>query len=486
MKVANKSKKRRWHWLAIIAVFVIIVFYSNKAKADVIPGYKRLKYPPLAPITIPSYERYQLDNGMVVYLMEDHNWPLVSGSVLIRMGSIFEPPSQVGLAELTGELLRLGGTVHYSPEQLNAILEQKAASIETSVTRTSASVSFSSLSYDIDTVLPIFAEILQSPRFDNQQLELLKTQVRGTIARRNDYPGDIARREFAKLIYGQDSPYARVIEYVHLDNIQRGDIERFYRQYVRPEAMILGIVGDFDSARMKQLIQKLFASWQGDVTVTPDYNTSEPRQVTSGGVFIVNRPQLTQSNILLGHIGVKLNDANYPVLSVINGVLNGFGGRLFKEIRSRQGLAYSVYGSWQANYDYPGVFVAGGQTGSETTAQFITSILEQIQRLRNEPITETELSYAKDSILNSFVFQFQHPSQTLSRLMTYEYYGYPQDFIFQYQQGVKNTSREDVLKVAQKYFQPDKIVTLIVGNENAIKADLITLGKNIQKINITN
>ncbi|HIK36834.1 MAG: insulinase family protein [Geminocystis sp.] len=486
MKVANKDKKKQWCWLTIIALLVIVVFLGNQAKADVTPGYKKLKYPPLAPITIPSYERYQLDNGMVVYLMEDHSLPLISGTVLLKMGSIFDPPSQVGLAELTGELLRLGGTVHYSPEQLNAILEQKAASIETSVTRTSASISFSSLSYDIDTVLPIFAEILQSPRFDSQQLELLKTQVRGTISRRNDYPGDIARREFAKLIYGQDSPYARVIEYVHLDNIQREDIQRFYRQYVRPEAMILGMVGDFDSAKMKQLIQRLFASWHTDSTMTPDYTISEPQQATTEGVFIVNRPQLTQSHIILGHIGVKLGDANYPVLSVINGVLNGFGGRLFKEIRSRQGLAYSVFGSWQANYDYPGVFIAGGQTKSETTTQFIRSIIEEIQRLCNSPITDTELDYAKDSILNSFVFQFQHPSQTLSRLMTYEYYGYPQDFIFQYQQGVKNTSREDVLRVAQKYFQPDKIVTLIVGNENAIKADLITLGKNIQEINITN
>ena len=139
----------------------------------------------------------------------------------------------------------------------------------------------------------------------------------------------------------------------------------------------------------------------------------------------------------------------------MNGVLNGFGGRLHNEIRSRQGLAYSVYGVWQGGYDYPGVFVAGGQTRSDTTTQFIKSLKEEIERLRTQPITEAELNYAKDSILNSFVFKFQTPSQTLSRMMTYEYYGYPQDFIFDYQQGVKNTQIDDILKVAQEYLHPD-------------------------------
>lgn len=177
----------------------IVITTHHVAFADVTPStYRDLQFPPLAEIKLPEYERYQLDNGMVIYLIEDHRLPLISGNAVIRTGSRFDPPSQVGLAELTGSLIRLGGTANYSPEQLNSILEQKAAAIESSIDETMGSVSFSSLSYDLDTIFPLFAEVIQSPAFDSQQLEVLKTQAKGAIARRNDDPGNIASREFKK------------------------------------------------------------------------------------------------------------------------------------------------------------------------------------------------------------------------------------------------------------------------------------------------
>ncbi|MBD2395109.1 insulinase family protein [Cyanobacterium aponinum FACHB-4101] len=481
-----KKLGKIWQWLGFTFITIAIVITTHHvAFADVTPStYRDLQFPPLAEIKLPEYERYQLDNGMVIYLIEDHRLPLISGNAVIRTGSRFDPPSQVGLAELTGSLIRLGGTANYSPEELNSILEQKAAAIESSIDETMGSVSFSSLSYDLDTIFPLFAEVIQSPAFDSQQLEVLKTQAKGAIARRNDDPGDIARREFKKLVYGENNPYARTIEYNTLDNIQQSDIKKFHSKYVRPEGIILGIVGDFDSSQIKKKIAQYFGNWQGNSQVKPTFDTITSKQEKSKGIFIADQPQLTQSNILLGHLAGKLNDPNYPTLSVMNGVLNGFGGRLHNEIRSRQGLAYSVYGVWQGAYDYPGLFVAGGQTKTDTTTQFIKTMKEEIEKLRTQPITEAELNYAKDSILNSFVFKFQNPSQTLSRMITYEYYDYPQNFIFDYQQGVKNTQIDDVLNVAQEYLHPDKIVTLVVGNEEEIKQELQTLGQNIKQIEI--
>jgi len=482
----SKKLGKIWQWLGFTFITIAIVITTHHvAFADVTPStYRDLQFPPLAEIKLPEYERYQLDNGMVIYLIEDHRLPLISGNAVIRTGSRFDPPSQVGLAELTGSLIRLGGTANYSPEELNSILEQKAAAIESSIDETMGSVSFSSLSYDLDTIFPLFAEVIQSPAFDSQQLEVLKTQAKGAIARRNDDPGDIASREFKKLVYGENNPYARTIEYNTLDNIQQSDIQNFHSKYVRPEGIILGLVGDFDSSQIKEKIAQYFGNWQGNSQVKPTFDTITSKQENSKGIFIVDQPQLTQSNILLGHLAGQLNDPNYPTLSVMNGVLNGFGGRLHNEIRSRQGLAYSVYGVWQGAYDYPGLFVAGGQTKTDTTTQFIKTMKEEIEKLRTQPITEAELNYAKDSILNSFVFKFQNPSQTLSRMMTYEYYDYPQNFIFDYQQGVKNTQIDDVLNVAQEYLHPDKIVTLVVGNEEEIKQELQTLGENIKQIEI--
>ena len=173
------------------------------------------------------------------------------------------------------------------------------------------------------------------------------------------------------------------------------------------------------------------------------------------------------------------------VRSVLNGVINGFGGRLFNEVRSRQGLAYSVYGVWNPNYDYPGTFTAGGQTQSETTVPFIKSILAELEKVQNELISEEELANAKESILNSFVFNFQNPSQTLSRLMRYEYFGYPEDFIFQYQAGIKATTAEDVQRVAQKYLTLDDMIILVVGNSSNINPSLNSLSSEITFLNLS-
>ena len=446
--------------------------------------YTELTFSPLPEIKLPNYSRFQLENGMVVYLMEDHELPLVSGTALFRTGDRLEPGNKIGLAEIVGTVMRSGGTKHHSADQLNQLLEQQAASVETGIGTTSGSASFSSLSEDLEQVFGLFAEVITEPLFPQEKIDLAKTQLRGSIARRNDEPDDIASREFRKLIYGGNSPYARTVEYATLDNIPREDLQQFYQQYFYPNNMILGIVGDFDSKAMRSLLQKQFANWKANPQIKRPALPAVS-QATQGGVYLVNQPQLTQSNILMGHLGGQFNNPDYPALDVLNGVLNGFGGRLFNQVRSRQGLAYSVYGTWNPAFDYPGFFIAGGSTRSEATVPFIQSIFTEIKRIQAEPITPAELAYAKESVLNSFVFNFQTPEQTLSRLMRYEYYNYPKDFIFRYQRDVEKATIKDVQRVAQKYLQPNKIVTLVVGNGNDIKPPLTTLTKDVIPVDIT-
>jgi zinc protease len=274
------------------------------------------------------------------------------------------------------------------------------------------------------------------------------------------------------------------MEYSTLDNIAREDMVAFYDRYIQPNNMMLGIVGDFETREMRSLIEETFGDWQATQPVpTPELPPVE--QVQTGGLFVVDQPQLTQSNIRIGHLGGLLNDPNYASLSVMNEVMNGLGGRLVNEVRSRQGLAYVVYAFWSARYDYPGIFVAGGQTRSEATVPFIESVKAEIETLRTSSITEDELSRAQDSVLNSFVFSFERPSQILSRVMNYEYYGYPEDFIFQYQQAIADTTTEDVLNAARTYLDPSKLVTLVVGNVAEIDPPLSDLGMEITPIDVT-
>ncbi|HAG84233.1 MAG TPA: peptidase M16 [Cyanobacteria bacterium UBA12227] len=481
-KIQN-LKSFGWMKLAIITMLLVVGLRLPATATDA-KHYTELQFPPLPEIQLPAYTRYQLDNGMVVYLMEDHELPLVSGTAMIRTGDRLEPPDKVGLGLLTGEVMRTGGTTEHSGDELNELLEQRAASVESSIGTAAGSVSFSALSEDLNIVFNLFAEVIQKPAFDPTKLELARKQQAGQIARRNDDPNDIADREFTKLIYGDKSPYARTVEYQTLDNISRDDLVKFYQTYVHPETMILGIVGDFDSTKMRSLIEEKFGNWK-PTTPPPKLTIPSASQSREGGIFFVNQPQLTQSYIAIGHLGGQFNSPDYPALDVLNQVLNGFGGRLFNEVRSRQGLAYSVYGYWSPRHDYPGLFVAGGQTRSDATVPFIQAIRAQIEEIRKSPVTSEELSRAKEGVLNSFVFNFQDPGQTLSRLMRYEYYNYPADFLFRYQEAVKATTIEDVQRVAQKYLQPDQLVTLVVGNTEGIQPPLTSLSPNVTSLDIT-
>jgi zinc protease len=471
----------------LILTLSLLISSLNPAFADATntpKHYTELKLPPLPEVKLPKYERLTLKNGMVVYLMEEHELPLITGTAIVRTGDRLEPQTKVGLAKLTGAVMRSGGTTKHTPDQLNNLLEQRAASVETSIGESMGSASFESLTEDIDTVFDLFAEVLRQPAFAPEKLDLAKNQERGNISRRNDSPESIAQREFSKLIYGKNNPYSRTTEYKTIAPIKRDDLVQFYQQYFYPNNIILGIVGDFNSEKIKTLIQTKLGDWKPSPTpIKPQL--PKVKQANSDKVFFVNQPQLTQSNVLIGHIGGEFNNPDYAALDVLNNVLNGFGGRLFNEVRSRQGLAYSVYGYWSPRYDYPGMFIAGGQTRSDATVQFIKSIKTEIKRLQTEPVTPKELAFAKESTLNSFVFNFQDPTQTLSRLMRYEYYGYPADFLFSYRRGVEAATIPDVQRVAKKYLKPESLVTLVVGNQTAINPPLTQLKNQVTTLDVT-
>ncbi|MEM7772896.1 MAG: pitrilysin family protein [Cyanobacteria bacterium P01_A01_bin.37] len=494
--------KKRWYqgrygrWLRFIGLTLVVVgllttgIERKPALAQEALHYTELEFPPLPELTIPDYERVQLANGLTVYLMEDHELPLVGGQVLVNTGDRLEPDDKLGLATIVGEGMRLGGSEDFPADGLNEFLEQRAASIETGIGLTSGNVRFSTLTDDFPSVFERFASVARYPAFPQDKITLLKRQIAGGIARRNDDPGSIARREFNKLIYGSDSPYARTTEYSTIANVTRDDVLAFHQQYFHPSNMLLSVYGDFDSAEMRSLIEQTFGAW-------PDTGAPLPKsalptlptvtQQTLGGVFLVNQPQLTQSSILFGHLGGQRDNPDYAALTVMNQVLNGLGGRLLNEVRSRQGLAYSVYAFWSAPYDYPGVFIAGGETRSETTVPFVEATIAEIKAIQHEAITEEELTQAKDSVLNSFVFNFQSPSQILSRVVTYDFYDYPEDFIFQYRQAVESTTVEDIQRVAAEYLTPENLVILVVGNGEAIAPPLSTLtyGDDVTPLDIS-
>lgn len=480
-----KNRRTRLVFLAgLMAALVLLVngLQPLPVQAATARHYTELTFPPVPEVKLPDYTRFELPNGLVVYLVEDHELPLVSGSAMVRTGDRLEPADKVGLAGIVGDVMRSGGTQKHPGDQLNRLLEQRAASVETGIDTAVGSAGFSALSEDSEEILGLFAEVLREPAFPQDKIDLSMTQLRGGIARRNDDPDSITGREFQKLIYGAESPYARTIEYATLKNIGRTDLVAFHQTYFHPNNMLLGVIGDFDTTQMRRLIEQKFGGWQRNPAVEQPNFAALPAvaQAKQGGVFLIDQPQLTQSSILMGHLGGKLRDQDYTPLAVMNEILNGFGGRLVNEVRSRQGLAYVVYAYWSPRFDYPGVFIGGGQTRSEATVPFIKSMRAEIEKIRTAPVSDAELKLAKDSVLNQFIFNFQTPGQTLSRLMRYEYYDYPRDFIFRYRREVEATTPADIQRAAQRHLNLGNIVTLVVGNNAAIQPPLTSLSSDIQ------
>jgi len=453
-------------------------------RAVVLPSYKDLKFPALRPIKVPEPATLTLPNGMRIFLLEDHELPTVSGFAIIRTGNLFDPAGKHGLAEVTGAVLRAGGSKTQTGDQVDEQLENIAASIESSIGESYGTVNFSCLKENTPQVLGVFHDLLTAPEFRQDKLDLEKKQIRSGIARRNDDANEILEREFPAVVYGRQTPYGWSIEYSDIDNIQRPDLIQFYQRYFFPANILLAIYGDFDTAQMKQQLTQVFSSWQAKQPPVPKFPDVTAKPLA--GVFLANKPDVTQTFFTIGHLGGILSDKDYPALEVASEILGGgFSSRLFQRIRTKLGYAYSISAGWDADYDHPGLFKISGSTQSVHTVDTIRASIEELNRLRNAPVTDQELQVAKDSILNGFVFNFDKPSKTLNRLIVYEYFGYPKDFVFNYQKGIAAVTKADVLRVAKEYLRPQDLTVVAVGNPEQFKTPLSALGLKVLPIDLS-
>ena len=451
--------------------------------APAIPSYKDLKYPPLPQVKIPDPAEVTLSNGMRVFLLEDHELPLVRGFALVHTGNLFDPPDKRGLSQIMADVLRSGGTKTKTGDQIDEELENVAASVESSMDETSASVSFSGLKETADQVLAVFKDVIAHPEFRQDKLDLDITQYHSGISRRNDEADEIPRRELLSILYGRDTPYGWQTEHQDLANIHRDDLVAFYQRYYFPKNIMLAVYGDFSTAEMKDKLEKLFADW--NVTQPPVPAFPAVTAKAAPGIYFAEKPDVTQTFFSIGHLGGTLRDKDYPALEVAANILGeGFSSRLISQIRTKLGYAYSIGATWAANYNHPGTFRIGGSTKSATTVETVQAIREEIDKMRTTEVTATELEDARQAVLNSFVFNFDSPAKTLTRLITYEYYGYPKDFLFQYQKAISAVTRADVLRVSRNYIHPEDLTIVAVGNPKEFGKPLSTLGK-VNTIDLT-
>jgi zinc protease len=447
-----------------------------------VTNWKQIPVPQLPAFKPQQPKRIELSNGMVIFLQEDHELPLIDASARIRGGSVNEPADKTGLVDIYGEVWRTGGTKSQTGDQLDDFLEVRAAKVETGGGPDSTTISFSCLKGDLDDVFKAFVDVLQNPEFRADKIDIARKAMQDAISRRNDEVGEIAHREAVRLAYGPDNPYARIPEYSTVGAITRQDLIDWHGKYIHPNNMILGISGDFDSAAMESRLRAAFESWPKGPAFPKNniqYNPAKP------GYYLIPKEDVNQSNIRMVAMGTTRDNPDYYAISVFNEAFGGgFSSRLFNDIRTKRGLAYGVGGGIGTNFGHPGILQISMGTKSQSTVEAVQAVDEDVTNLTKEPITEDEIQRAKDAILNAFIFRLDSPDKILVERITYEYYGYPPDWLDKYQAEIKKVTAAQVNAVAAKYLHKDQLAVLVVGNTKEFDKPLSSLGP-VKEVNIT-
>jgi len=419
--------------------------------------------PPLEAALVPK--RAVLDNGLVILTSEQRALPMVSIELLIEAGSRYDNASQEGVGNLVARLLTYG-TKRRSALQISDTLDFIGASLSASCGEDVASVSLTILKKDLAGGLDLLADILTSSTFPQEEIERQKQSVIAGIKAREESPGAIAQRRFAAALYPQ-SPYGRPVEgsEASVKAIPQASLQEFYRRFYRPNRGIMAIVGDISPDEIIKALNQSLRSW------TMGEPSSEPLVTAKLGeaqVIRVNK-DLTQANIILGQEGVGRENPDYYAIQVMNYILGGggFSSRAMDSIRNERGLAYSVYSYFSAERGR-GTFEIVMQTKNETAMEAIRLARTEIRRIREEPVTEQELNDAKDYMIGSFPLRLDTNRRVASFLAQVEYYQLGLDYPERYSGLIQKVTREDVERVAKQYLQPEKLITVVVGNQKKI------------------
>lgn len=458
----------------VLITLLLSLAPARHADCATAPDPRTMTFQPLA-FRIPTTERIVLENGMTVHLLEDHELPLVTIQAYIRTGSVYETTDKVGLAGLTGTVLRGGGTAATTPEELDSELEFMASSIESGIGADSGFVTLGSLTKNLDRTLSLFAQVLMSPAFREDRVTQAKNQAVEAIRRRNDDPKEVADRELNRAIYGAH-PLGRIptVESVH--SITRDDLLAFHRRFFHPNNVILAISGNFDRNVILEKLRSLFAQWKKEEITLPDIPNPAP---TVNPAVLLVRKDIDQSVIRMGHPGIDKNNPDLHAVIVMNAILggSGFSSRLMNVIRTREGLAYNVDSSFQAGRRFPGTFEAETETKAGTTARAIALMRDIISGMTREEVSDGELALAKESISNSFIFAFTNVASVANQWARLEYYGYPKGYLETFRDNIGRVTKQDVLRVARKYLHPDGMILVVVGDEKRFDRPLSSFGE---------
>ena len=424
----------------------------------------------------PRGERVVLENGLIVYLLKDPTLPAIRINAIVRTGSVYDPADKVGLGSLTAGMLDAGGSAAYKADEIDKTLEYLGASISSSMDAEYASMSMFALKKDLDKVLDIYADSLMNPAFEADKFEILKKSSLEMIRRRNDDPGRAVMREALRNYYGKDHPYGRRTEAPGIEAITAQDMKAYHAAYYRPNNILLSVSGDYGSD--EEILAKLkakFGAWQKGEVKFPAIPAPAP--AAGRQVYLVDK-EIAQAFIVIVQKGIQRPDPIEIPFSLTNDVLGapGLSSRLVDTVRSRKGLAYTVYSYYSRRNAHPGHISAYCGTKPETYSQALEEILKQLKLAKTEKLTAEELAEARQAKVNSFVFDFKTPLDIVFQRALLEHFGFKPDYLETYVGNVTAVTPDSAFEAASRLYDPDNAMIFVIGNSKKFDKPLSEFG----------
>jgi zinc protease len=421
-------------------------------------------------VTLPKPTETTLPNGLTVLILEDHRLPTVNAQVQMSgSGPIFEPADRPGLAVITAQMLTLGTTSRTS-KQIAEEVDRLGANVSASAGygSGSSSVNASGLSDNFDQWFPIAVDVLLHPGFPDDELAKLKLRLKANLKQQRSQPGFLANERFNRAVYGNFPAAVTSMTDASLDAFTSGEMKRWHDTRYAPQNAIVGISGDVDAKTLIPKLQAWFAEWQK--SEISDKLSSKTTPTATKQIYLVDRPNSVQTTIAMGNIAIDRWDPDYPTLVVLDDIFGvGPQSRLFLNLRENKGYTYGVYSGYTA-FKYAGAWRAGGDVRTDVTDGAMTEFLVELNRIRNEKVPAAELEDAKHAIVSAFALSLEQPATLLNYAIIRKLYNYPADYWDKYPEHIMAVTSDDVQRVAKKYYNPDTMQIVAVGDASKIKS----------------
>lgn len=448
--------------LKLFVFFIVISFSGILAQLD---RSVQPKPGPAPEIKLGDYDSFELENGLKVFVIENNKMPKVSFSLITDRDPILEG-DQLGYISIAGDLLRRG-TKNRTKEQIDEEIDFIGARLNTS----GSSISGSSLKKHFNSLMEVFSDVLLNSQFKQEEMDKIKKQLLSGLAASKDEPNSISANLRSSLIYGKDHPYGEVMTEETVEAITLDKCQKFYEDYFRPNISLLAFVGDITVDEAKNITEKYLGEWKRQEV--PNHEYSQPNPPLVRKVAISDRPASVQSVISIAYpIDLKKGSEDVIKASVMNTILGGsFSSRLNQNLRETYGFTYGA-GSSLSSDKLVGHFTASTTVRNSATDSAITEIYNELSRLRNEKVSEEELTRIKNYMTGSFSRSLEQPGTIAKFALDTEMYNLPKDYFKNYLKKLSDVTADDIQDIAKKYILPNNSYVLVVGNAEEVAGGL--------------